>query len=322
MPESALHRNLLAWYAREARDLPWRHTRDPYAITVAEFMLQQTQVVTVLPYYANWLALLPTVQALADAPEPTVLSLWQGLGYYSRARNLHRLAQVIVSEHGGQFPREYAALRRLPGIGEYTANAILAFAFDQSAPVVDGNIARVLTRWFDYWGTIDSTAGKTWLRETAEAIQPEKSSPRAWNSAVMELGATLCRAGKPDCLLCPVRSQCRAEQPENLPQKAPRPATTYLEETRGLFRRGQSILLVQSPGPRWKGLWRLPEVPATRTATPLASLVYPITRYRITLHLVARPWPAPVPLDWISWPIDELPPMPAPDRRILREILP
>jgi A/G-specific adenine glycosylase len=321
MPESALHRNLLAWYAREARDLPWRQTQDPYAITVAEFMLQQTQVVTVLPYYTNWLASLPTVQALADAPETTVLSLWQGLGYYSRARNLHRLARVVLSEHGGQFPRDYTALRQLPGIGEYTANAILAFAYDLSAPVVDGNIARVLTRWFDYSGTIDSTAGKTWLRESAQALQPKKSSPRSWNSAVMELGATLCRAGKPDCLLCPVRPACRAEQPENLPRKAPRPATTYLEETRGLFRREGSILLVESPGPRWKGLWRLPEISPDPAETPLASCVYPITRYRITLNLVTRSWPHPLPTNWQAWPLQALPPMPAPDRRILQQIL-
>lgn len=318
MSDSLLHRNLLAWYAREARDLPWRRTTNPYAIAVSEFMLQQTQVVTVLPYYRRWMERFPTVEHLAAAEEAEVLKLWQGLGYYSRARHLHRLAKMICEDFAGEFPREFAALRRLPGVGEYTAHAILAFAFDLPAPVVDGNIARVLSRWFDYTAPIDSATGKAWLREKATALQPREASSRQWNSAVMELGATICRAGQPDCLLCPVRRQCQTRNPAALPQKAARPSTIHLEETRGLFLRGPVLLLEQSPGPRWKGLWRLPLLEPTPSQAPLATIVYPVTRYRITLRLVPGKWPKVFPERWKSWPLASLPPMPAPDRRILQ----
>lgn len=320
MQQSTLRRNLLAWFAREGRDLPWRRTRDPYAITVSEFMLQQTQVSTVLPYYTRWMQSLPNIATLANASEETVLSLWQGLGYYSRARNLHRLAQTLHAGHNGVFPADFAALRALPGIGEYTACAILAFAFDLPAPVVDGNIARVLTRWFDHRDPIDTSAGKSWLRERATELQPPGGKNASlWNSAVMELGATLCRAGRPDCLLCPVRRQCQATDPSLLPRKSPRPPVTHLTETRALFRRSGQILLRQSSGPRWKGLWCLPETPPIPGESPLATLIYPITRYRVSLHLVARPFPRKPPADYSPWPLKALPPMPTPDRRILHQ---
>jgi A/G-specific adenine glycosylase len=204
-------RNLLAWFSRFQRDLPWRRTRDPYRIWLSEIMLQQTRVAAVIPYYERFLERFPTVEALAAAPEEEVLRLWSGLGYYSRARNLQKAAQEIVAKHTGVFPSEYEQALALPGIGAYTAAAVLSIAYEKKHAVLDGNVARVLARL----GTlrVDLRANGTWgeLQKTADRLLDEKS-PGDWNQAMMEVGATLCTPRAPQCLLCPVGEFCEARK--------------------------------------------------------------------------------------------------------------
>ncbi len=203
---ASFQRRLLAWYARHGRDLPWRRTRDPYAILVSEIMLQQTQVRRVLEYYPRFLARYPTVADLAVASTPAVRESWDGLGYYRRAANLRRAAQHVAERHGGRFPADVAALRQLPGVGRYTAGAVASFAFGQDAPIVDTNAARVLARVFGPGRRRGRTA-RLWT--LAEATLP---AGRAYefNQAIMDLGALVCRARKPTCPVCPVRRACRA----------------------------------------------------------------------------------------------------------------
>jgi A/G-specific adenine glycosylase len=203
-------RKLLAWYRVAKRDLPWRHTHDPYRIWLAEIMLQQTRVVAAIPYYERFLERFPTVESLAQAPIEDVLRLWSGLGYYSRARNLHRAAQEIVARHGGRFPRDWSAALALPGIGRYTAAAILSIAYDKPHAVLDGNVARVLARLDAIRG--DLRAPDRWRGLEARAqVLLESSAPGDWNQAMMELGATVCLPKAPLCDACPVRKWCRAD---------------------------------------------------------------------------------------------------------------
>ncbi len=199
---SLLRRRLLTWYRKNQRDLPWRQSRDPYAIWISETMLQQTQVKTVLPYYARFIDAFPTLQALAGAPLPRVLRLWSGLGYYRRAENLHKAARRIVAQHGGKLPRDYALLRALPGIGDYTAGALLSIAFDEKYPAVDGNVRRVLSR-------LSYTNAEAAVREIAKKLA-QTSQPGNLNQALMELGATVCTPKEPRCGDCPVTSHCRS----------------------------------------------------------------------------------------------------------------
>ncbi|MGZ8427502.1 MAG: A/G-specific adenine glycosylase, partial [Candidatus Binatia bacterium] len=199
---SLLRRRLLNWYRRNQRDLPWRDSRDPYTIWVSETMLQQTQVKTVLPYYARFVAAFPTLQTLAGAPLPRVLRLWSGLGYYRRAENLHKAARRIVAQHGGNLPRNYDLLRALPGIGAYTAGALLSIAFDEKYPAVDGNVRRVLSRLFH-------TNGEAAVRKIAGKLA-QTSQPGNLNQALMELGAMVCTPKEPRCGDCPVTSYCRS----------------------------------------------------------------------------------------------------------------
>jgi A/G-specific adenine glycosylase len=278
---------LVAWFREHGRDLPWRRTQDPYAILVSEFMLQQTQVATVIPFYERWLARFPNFATLACAKEAEVLGVWQGLGYYSRARNLHRTAQQIVAEHGGELPRGPATLARLPGIGRYTAGALASFAFDLSVAAIDGNIARVLARLLDLHAPIDARSGASVLWRAAEALLP-KTGGRAHNSALMELGAIVCTSAKPRCLLCPIRENCRTKDPELLPVKRPRAKTVALREDCAWIVRGRRVLLEQQTGARWRGLWKLPALTAPPSATtPVASLTYPFTHHRVALSVFA-----------------------------------
>jgi A/G-specific adenine glycosylase len=309
--KSAFHKSLQAWFQAQGRELPWRDDPAPYRVLVSEFMLQQTTVAAVRGHFARWMRELPDVQTLAAAPEEKVLKLWEGLGYYSRARNLHRAAKEIVARFQGIIPDDPEILRTLPGIGPYTAAAIAAFAFDKPVPVLDANINRLIARLFDFREDITTAAGKTFLDQAAALLLP-KTGGRAHTSALMDLGATLCAAGHPDCLLCPVQKFCRATDPTSLPIKPAKKAITRLVEWRALAIRKRSVFLIQSPGPRWKGLWLLP--PAEHTdSEPLASLDYSITRYRVTLHLRdAEPQ-----LEWIPHPLDNLPAMPTPHRNIL-----
>ena len=217
---------LLQWYDRVKRDLPWRRSGDPYCIWLSEIMLQQTRVETVKGYYARFLERCPTVQALAQAPEETVLKLWEGLGYYSRARNLHKAAKAIVNEHGGVFPATYEEILKLPGIGPYTAGAIASIAFGQPVPAVDGNVIRVTSRLCGIRENVGVPSVRRKLEEEAAALVPKKR-PGDFNQAMMDLGATVCVPGTPSCERCPLRTLCDAyaagdaEDLPVLPRKSP-----------------------------------------------------------------------------------------------------
>jgi A/G-specific adenine glycosylase len=218
---SRFRKNLLTWFAGFQRDLPWRRTRDPYRIWLSEIMLQQTRVTVAIPYYQRFLERFPSVQALASAPQEEVLRLWSGLGYYSRARNLQKTAQEIVAKHNGVFPGEPAEALALPGIGAYTAAAILSIAYQKKHAVLDGNVARVIARLNAVRG--DLRANGTWqkLQGSADRLLDERS-PGDWNQAMMELGATLCTPRSPQCLLCPVSEFCEARKQglaEVIPEK-------------------------------------------------------------------------------------------------------
>jgi A/G-specific adenine glycosylase len=202
---------LVTWYRQVARDLPWRHTQNPYHIWLSEIMLQQTQVVTVLSYYPRFLTRFPTIEALASAPSEAVLSLWQGLGYYTRCRNLHKAAQKILAEHGGQFPNTLEAVQALPGVGRSTAGAILTFAFGQRHPILDGNVQRILCRIFDVPGLPTSPPINRHLWELSRQLVATAHDPFSLNQALMELGATICLPNTtPKCLICPVADVCQA----------------------------------------------------------------------------------------------------------------
>lgn len=204
---SDLRRSLLSWYATQGRDLPWRQTRDPYAIWISEVMLQQTQVKTVIPYYERWLAKFPTVEDLAAADQQAVLKLWEGLGYYARARNLHKAAQQVVADHGGRFPQDLAGAITLKGIGRTTAGGILSAAFNQPVAILDGNVKRVLARLTALPAPPNKALNHLWA-VSEQVLDPQQ--PRDFNQAIMDLGATLCTRHSPACLLCPWQPHCAA----------------------------------------------------------------------------------------------------------------
>src|SRR5579872_810155 len=204
-----LRRALRAWYSRHARPLPWRKTADPYVIWISEIMLQQTTVAAVVPYFDRFVKRFPTLESLASAAEKEVLRRWEGLGYYSRARNLHRAARILVRERGGRFPNDVAELLTLPGIGRYTAGAIASFAFDKQAPILEANTLRLYCRLLDFGGDPRSAAGQKLLWGFAGQIVPRRH-PGTFNQSLMELGATVCTVDEPRCSVCPVRGYCAA----------------------------------------------------------------------------------------------------------------
>jgi A/G-specific adenine glycosylase len=315
--------DLCAWFAVHGRRYPWRESHDAYGILVSEIMLQQTQIATVLErgFYARWMTQFPDFATLAGADVEVVLRAWEGLGYYRRARNLHKLAQIIMADHGGEMPRDPAAILALPGIGRYTAGAVSSFAYDQAEPLVDGNVARVLARLFDDSTPVDSSAGQRLAWARATALVEAAASPRVLNSALMELGQTVCRTGQPSCMLCPVQPHCRACDPAALPVKSKRTVLTEVTE-RVLFLRGdKGVLLEQELGPRRTGLWKLPALPEALADLPavLEKARYSITRYKVTLWVHEAP-PGYRPCGAQQFiPECELPslPMPAPYRRAL-----
>jgi A/G-specific adenine glycosylase len=313
---------LIAWFREQGRDLPWRHTHDPYAILVSEIMLQQTQVITVIDYYNRWMKRFPTVSALANAPEADVLHAWQGLGYYSRARNLHRAAQKILEQHGGVFPRDVEQIRTLPGVGRYTAGAVATFAFDLPEATVDANIARVIARLINSSEPIDSASGQDILWENAAHWQPEQNA-RLFNSALMELGALVCTPRGAACLVCPVRAFCTVSDPAIVPVKKPRRKTELMNEECGWIVCNDQVLLEQQTGRRWKGLWKLPLLHEPHSCNPLVTLDYPFTHHKVTLSV----FPASIPLimqENQRWfPIQSLDEaaMPSPHRRALKRLL-
>ena len=256
-----LRRRLLSWFAVHRRDLPWRRTRDPYAIWISEVMLQQTQVNTVIPYWENFLARFPTLPSLASASLPEVLVAWRGLGYYSRARHLHRAAQLSNAEHDGKLPSTAAALAQLPGFGRYTAGAVASIAFGEVAPVVDGNVARILSRVFCNEGRPGEPKRERALwRRATELVQG--AQPGELNQAMMELGATVCRPKQPTCLLCPVRTGCRALKTgrvDVIPPSRRRTPPKSMEVAVALWsRRGRVLLGRRRDRGLFGGLWELP----------------------------------------------------------------
>lgn len=255
-------KEILHWYFQNKRNLPWRKTKDPYRIWLSEIMLQQTRVAQGLPYYEKFIASFPTVHDLAKAEESEVLKLWQGLGYYSRARNLHYTAKDIVNNYNGQFPSSYLALLKLKGVGDYTASAIASICFDEIAPVVDGNVYRVLARYFDINTPINSTEGIKLFKKMAFEVM-DQNDPANFNQAIMEFGAVQCKPQSPYCIVCPLASSCKGLQHQRvsqLPVKLKKTkvknrwfnymviisnqAETFLEE-----RKGKGI---------WQGLYQFP----------------------------------------------------------------
>ncbi len=329
---AAFRRALVDWFRAEGRDYPWRRTRDPYAILVSEAMLQQTQIATVLDrgYYARWMRTFPTWEALASASETEVLKLWEGLGYYNRARNLKRAAEIVVGELGGRFPEEPDAILALPGVGRYTAGAVLSFAYDRSEPLVDGNVARVLARVFACEEAVDAPAGQRILWAWAEELVPAREA-RLYNSGLMELGQRICRPANPECPACPAQRLCVAHQrgeTRRFPVKRERQAPVARDEHVLIAESGGRVYLRPETGTRRRGLWRLPEVDAETAADwrELFRFDYPITRYRVTLKVHAAPaaW-SPSGRDraeggWFGLDSEEsLPPLGSPYRKALRK---
>lgn len=254
-------RKLLRWYEKNKRNLPWRKTRDPYTVWVSEIMLQQTQVSTVIPYFERFMERFPTVKKLAGAAEEEVLALWSGLGYYRRAKLLHGGAKKVVQEFGGRLPQDVAQLRELPGIGAYTAGAVASIAFGKAEPLVDGNVVRVLSRVFALKGHAKENKLQKLIWDHAAELLPKKN-PGDFNQALMELGATVCRAALPSCAQCPVADLCRAYRtgrPEDFPEPAPSHKTVRLKRMVAVCRQSGKILLVRRRESRWfQGLWELP----------------------------------------------------------------
>lgn len=272
-PPEALAPRLLHWFDRHQRDLPWRHTRDPYHVWVSEIMLQQTQVVTVVPYYRRFLEAFPTVEALAAAPPDDVLRLWEGLGYYSRAHNLRRAAQMVVEDFAGRFPGTLAGARKLPGIGDYTAGAILSIAFDLSLPALDGNALRILSRVFWLPGGGRQGPEKRQAEAIGQAAVPLER-PGDFNQALMDLGSAVCTPQAPRCGQCPLGSLCLAwlrGQPEAVPVSR-RPAAEAVAMVAGVIRRRSRVLLAHRPDQGvWAGLWEFPNVVVHDTGTSASA---------------------------------------------------
>jgi len=252
---------LIEWYEAGRRDFPWRRTNDPYRIWIAEVMLQQTQTETVVPYYIRFLERFPDVRSLRAADLSEVLKAWEGLGYYSRARNLHRAARIIVDEHRGSLPADCRSLKQIPGIGDYTAAAIASIAFGEAVPVLDGNARRVFARWVALPEDPRSREGLKKLRAAAGDFL-DRSRPGLWNQAVMELGATVCVPGKPRCSICPVSQDCRAfltNSTDKIPLKAQKKRIPHHQVTAGVIRNGANLLIAR----RYErgllgGLWEFP----------------------------------------------------------------
>lgn len=321
-PESSAEQ-LLKWYAKTARDLPWRHTKDPYSIWVSEIMLQQTQVTTVIPYWNRWMATFPDVQALARADEDEVLAHWAGLGYYRRARQLKKAAEYLVQERSGILPESVEEWMTLPGVGRYTAGAVTSIAYNLPSPLVDGNVQRVFLRLLaDPTPPTDKSCSRNlwnlacdWVEAASRMPQPRGRQCGDLNQALMELGATVCTPRGPECPACPLQETCLAHQkgkPEDYPTMTPRPSPTPLDlDVWVVKHRGRYLVRKRSEDRHNAGLWEFPEWPAGKsptsfleqlmrasdmaTSSPWRIIRHSITRYKLSLrshriHLVgSRP---------------------------------
>ncbi|MBN9120132.1 MAG: A/G-specific adenine glycosylase, partial [Planctomycetes bacterium] len=310
---------LLNWFDGHHRDLPWRRgadgsvgpPRDAYRVWVSEVMLQQTTVTAVVPYFERFVAALPDVRALANADEQRVLKLWEGLGYYRRARHLHAAAKALVGEHGGTLPDDPEVWAALPGVGRYILGAVLSQSFDRRLPIVEANSLRVLSRLFGYRGDPRAGAGKAWVWAAAETVLPAKRCGD-FNQSLMELGALVCTPIAPDCEACPLTADCEAKRlglQELIPPKKALPAVTSVNEVGVVVRSGGKLLLCQRPANagRWQNMWEVPHAPradgedvtdaAARVAKELTgfdvepgaevlTIKHGVTRYAITLVCV------------------------------------
>lgn len=305
----ALRRRLLAWYGKHERSLPWRESRDPYRVLVSEIMLQQTQVATVERYFLRFIDELPTIRHLAGADEQQVLRLWEGLGYYRRARALHAAARQVVEQHGGEVPREVDSLMRLPGVGRYTAGAIASIAFDQRAPILEANTIRLFSRLLGYQEDPAKAAGQRLLWRFAEEILPRTGIAR-FNQALMEIGSLVCTPESPRCQECPAADHCEAARrgaQSAIPVASRKVPAIDVREAAVVVRKRGEVLVRQCPErQRWSGLWDFPrfEVDAegpllaseeivrklreqtgisVDSAALLQTIKHGVTRYRITL---------------------------------------
>ena len=304
---SSFANRLITWQRVHGRnDLPWQNTRDAYRIWLSEIMLQQTQVTTVLPYYARFLERFPDVLSLAQAPDDDVMAYWAGLGYYSRARNLHRAAQQVVNQHGGHFPPSVDLLVALPGVGRSTAAAIAAFAYDVIAPILDGNVKRVLARHAAVEGFpgVSAVEKKLWFE--AETRLPTSAKDMvAYTQGLMDLGATICVRSDPRCLLCPIAADCAARisgRADEIPAARPSKVVPHRAQRYLLLTHADQILLVKRPAPGiWGGLWCLPEIgddedaevaahirhgaSGANHAVMLPPIAHAFTHFRLTLNI-------------------------------------
>ena len=311
--KQSFRRRLLAWYANHKRDLPWRKSQDPYRVWVSEVMLQQTTVAAVKPYFERFIKQFPTVEKLAAADESQVLRLWEGLGYYRRARGLHAAAKQVVAEHGGEFPRDVVTLQTLPGIGRYTAGAIASIAYGLRAPILEANTIRLLARLLAYPDDPTKSAGQKLLWATAEEILP-RTEVAHFNQALMELGSLVCTPVNPKCDACPVSKLCGAFQAglqNEIPKAGAKQKFTDLREAAVVVRKNGQLLVRQcGANERWAGLWDFPrfeivsegplfvrEELATKVREQtgiaiepgnlLTTIKHGVTRYRITLDCYA-----------------------------------
>ncbi len=305
---SRFTQNLLKWYARQGRSLPWRGSPDPYAVWVSEIMLQQTRVETVIPYFLRWMERFPGIPELAAASEQEVLSAWEGLGYYGRARNIHKAARMIMENYAGELPREPAVLRKLPGIGRYSAGAIASMAHGQDVAALDGNIRRVLARYFDVAEPADSPAGQARLWALAEKHLP-KGHAGDYNQALMDLGATICVPKTPRCLLCPLNEQCLARRlgiQDQRPVLKPKAEIPHYTVTAAVIQKKGKVLLAKRPSKGLLGgMWEFPGGKSEqyetlqaclkreireelgvgiRVGEPLGVYQHAYTHFRITVH--------------------------------------
>lgn len=282
---------LIRWFTEGGESYPWRETTDPYAILVSELMLQQTQIKTVLArrYFENWMEKFPDVGSLATAGIDDVLKSWEGLGYYNRARNLQKAAIQVMDDYNGEFPSELSKILDLPGVGPYTAGAVCSFAFNTPATIVDGNVIRVLARAFNYTQPVDTTVGKKAIWEIAGELT-SNTHPRAYNSAIMELGQKVCTKGKPKCEICPVSGWCASrdsDEGQNLPIKSKAIKITYKTEEVLLLVENDQIFLSCETGSRRNGLWRLPLLGECELdeMEQIGQISYAITRYQVEMRI-------------------------------------
>ena len=298
---SQLSALITEWFTKNARNLPWRRTRDPYAIWISEIMLQQTQVKTVIPYWERWMQHFPTITSLAVADEQHVLKLWEGLGYYTRARNLQRAARIICEKYSGKFPRAFDDILALPGIGRYTAGAIASIAYGDPTPILDGNVIRVLSRQFAIEGDPKSPANQKRLWDLSTQLVTASNSPSALNQGLMELGATICTPREPQCPACPIRRTCQAfrlNRVTDFPQIPERKKPRQRRFIAYIFRHGESVLVRKRSSDVVNGnLWEFPNFEVLRGKAaaeksrfnklplrPFAIIKHTITNNRITLQ--------------------------------------